>query len=124
MFERNIKISTINISVYLSVFYAHSSLPFGFPLLPRCLPTSVSLSILFLSSPCASLSLSLPPTACKISTYSIYLFSWDNNCEALEEYIPTWLDMGVKIVGGCCRVCANYIGKIIDEVRKWENEHV
>jgi homocysteine S-methyltransferase len=45
---------------------------------------------------------------------------WDNNCEKLEEYIPSWLNLGVKYIGGCCRVCDNYISKIVDEVRKWE----
>nr|CAI5817400.1 unnamed protein product [Callosobruchus analis] len=47
---------------------------------------------------------------------------WDNNCEKLEEYIPTWLNLGAKIIGGCCRVCANYIEKIKYEVEKWESE--
>ncbi|RZB38884.1 homocysteine S-methyltransferase 1 [Asbolus verrucosus] len=48
---------------------------------------------------------------------------WDNNCEKLEEYIPSWLNLGVKYIGGCCRVCDNYIKKIIDEVHKWEENH-
>ncbi|KAG5882120.1 hypothetical protein JTB14_016883 [Gonioctena quinquepunctata] len=49
---------------------------------------------------------------------------WDNNCEKLEEYIPTWLNSGVKIIGGCCRVCANYIERIKEEVSKWEENIV
>lgn len=50
---------------------------------------------------------------------SYILYRWDNNCEKLEEYIPLWLNLGVKIIGGCCRVCASYIGKIKEEVDKW-----
>ncbi|XP_044255749.1 homocysteine S-methyltransferase 1-like [Tribolium madens] len=48
---------------------------------------------------------------------------WDNNCEKLEEYVPIWLNLGVKFIGGCCRVCDNYITKIADEVRKWEENN-
>ncbi|KAJ3646430.1 hypothetical protein Zmor_024018 [Zophobas morio] len=48
---------------------------------------------------------------------------WDNNDEKLEEYIPTWLNLGVKYIGGCCRVCDNNISKIVEEVRKWEATH-
>ncbi|XP_074037589.1 betaine-homocysteine S-methyltransferase [Leptinotarsa decemlineata] len=47
---------------------------------------------------------------------------WDNNCEKLEEYIPTWLNLGVTIIGGCCRVCSDYIEKIKEEVVRWEEQ--
>lgn len=56
--------------------------------------------------------------------YCIWFSRWDNNCEKLEEYIPSWLNLGVKIVGGCCRVCADYIKKIKDEVKKWEAQQL
>ncbi|KAK9871007.1 hypothetical protein WA026_009967 [Henosepilachna vigintioctopunctata] len=51
-------------------------------------------------------------------------FGWDNRADALEPYIPVWLDLGVKYVGGCCRVCADYIVKIKEEVEKWEKKHL
>ncbi|KAJ8929506.1 hypothetical protein NQ314_017799 [Rhamnusium bicolor] len=47
---------------------------------------------------------------------------WDDNRERLENYIPTWLNLGVTYIGGCCRVCANYICKIREQVEKWEEK--
>lgn len=34
------------------------------------------------------------------------------HCTPLEHYIPEWVSLGVKIVGGCCRTYARDVGKI------------
>lgn len=43
--------------------------------------------------------------------------------ERLDKYIGKWLDLGVIIVGGCCRNYASDVNRIFTEVRKWEYHH-
>lgn len=41
-------------------------------------------------------------------------------CTPIETYVKTWLDLGVKIIGCCCRTDVNDLKKIIDEVKNWK----
>lgn len=49
---------------------------------------------------------------------------WRRTEEAdlLENFIPEWLDLGVKYIGGCCRTYAKDITNIRDTVKLWENQ--
>lgn len=48
---------------------------------------------------------------------------WHHSKESLEPYIPLWLNLGVKYIGACCRVCADDISKIGDEIKKWKKSN-
>lgn len=39
-------------------------------------------------------------------------------CKPLQSYVQMWLDMGIKWIGGCCRVFAEDITEIRNEVEK------
>ncbi|KAL1513525.1 hypothetical protein ABEB36_002926 [Hypothenemus hampei] len=51
---------------------------------------------------------------------------WINRdkCEPVETYIPSWLDLGVTWVGGCCRTYAIDVTRIRREVQKWKQSHL
>lgn len=40
----------------------------------------------------------------------------------IDNFVPEWLDIGVKYVGGCCRTGAEDITRIRKEVNKWLNK--
>jgi len=40
------------------------------------------------------------------------------DCIPLENYVPEWIGLGTKIVGGCCRTYAKDISRIKNTVRK------
>lgn len=42
-----------------------------------------------------------------------------DKCEALEDFVHDWLDMGVKYVGGCCRTYGANISRIRIQVDIW-----
>ncbi|XP_066593479.1 homocysteine S-methyltransferase-like [Prorops nasuta] len=41
----------------------------------------------------------------------------------IEQFIPEWLNQGVRIVGGCCRTNATDVEKIRAAVEKYRNEN-
>ncbi|KAF5274687.1 hypothetical protein FQA39_LY07078 [Lamprigera yunnana] len=43
-------------------------------------------------------------------------------CESLTSYVQKWLDLGVTLVGGCCRTYAADVSRIKNEVLKWQYE--
>lgn len=43
-------------------------------------------------------------------------WSGSNKCVTLEEYIPEWIELGVVVLGGCCRIYAKDIQRIRDIV--------
>ncbi|GJQ67037.1 hypothetical protein Trydic_g8007 [Trypoxylus dichotomus] len=45
------------------------------------------------------------------------------NCQPLESYVETWLDMGVTWIGGCCRVYPDNIVKLRQAVKSWQAKH-
>lgn len=42
-----------------------------------------------------------------------------DKCEALESFVPEWLDLGVQYVGGCCRTYSADIAHIKLQVQNW-----
>lgn len=42
-------------------------------------------------------------------------------CEALASFVPEWLDLGVRYVGGCCRTYATDISLINNQLQIWLN---
>ncbi|XP_066593476.1 uncharacterized protein [Prorops nasuta] len=42
--------------------------------------------------------------------------------DQFQSLIPEWLNLGVKYIGGCCRVCADDITYIRETVNTWERE--
>ena len=49
-------------------------------------------------------------------------FRWIDRekCEPVEEFVPEWLDLGVKYIGGCCRTYAADVSRIKHQVLKWQ----
>ncbi|XP_076749722.1 betaine-homocysteine S-methyltransferase [Xylocopa sonorina] len=44
----------------------------------------------------------------------------DENCVLFESFIPEWLELGVRYLGGCCRVYAENIKSIRKEVNNFK----
>ncbi|XP_055370828.1 uncharacterized protein LOC129605223 isoform X2 [Condylostylus longicornis] len=42
------------------------------------------------------------------------------NCVTLEKYVPTWINLGAKIIGGCCRTYARDVYKIKECIKNLE----
>ncbi|KOC69269.1 Homocysteine S-methyltransferase ybgG [Habropoda laboriosa] len=40
---------------------------------------------------------------------------------SLHQFIPEWLNLGVRYIGGCCRTNSVDVKKIQEEVEKWKN---
>lgn len=43
-------------------------------------------------------------------------------CTALHEYVPQWIELGARFIGGCCRTYARDIELIASRVREVQNE--
>ncbi|KAK9872330.1 hypothetical protein WA026_017145 [Henosepilachna vigintioctopunctata] len=57
-------------------------------------------------------------------TYKVELGWIDRDkCEPVETYVPTWLDLGVTWVGGCCRTYGVDVTRIHNEVKRWQMSH-
>jgi homocysteine S-methyltransferase len=41
-------------------------------------------------------------------------------CQPLESYIPEWLELGAKFIGGCCRTYAHDIKRIKEAVEEFQ----
>lgn len=50
------------------------------------------------------------------------MFRWlgKDKCNPLHSYVQTWVELGVKYVGGCCRTYAEDIKDIKNELTKLE----
>uniref|UniRef100_A0A2A4JKR0 Hcy-binding domain-containing protein n=1 Tax=Heliothis virescens TaxID=7102 RepID=A0A2A4JKR0_HELVI len=46
-----------------------------------------------------------------------------DKCEALANFVPEWLDVGVRYVGGCCRTYGADISLIKNQVQIWMDSH-
>lgn len=46
-----------------------------------------------------------------------------DKCEALANFVPEWLDVGVRYVGGCCRTYGADISLIKNQVLIWLDKH-
>lgn len=46
-------------------------------------------------------------------------FRWTGkeDCIPLEDYVPEWIALGTKIVGGCCRTYARDISRIKNAIK-------
>lgn len=42
-----------------------------------------------------------------------------DQCEPVDIYVKTWLDLGISFVGGCCRTYAADVSRMRNEVTKW-----
>ncbi|XP_022918714.1 homocysteine S-methyltransferase-like [Onthophagus taurus] len=51
---------------------------------------------------------------------------WINRdkCEPVEQYIPLWLDIGIRWVGGCCRTYATDIMMIRNQAKRWQQKRL
>ncbi|KAI4464763.1 hypothetical protein MML48_3g00001190 [Holotrichia oblita] len=52
------------------------------------------------------------------------LFRWidRDKCEPVDTYIPTWLDLGITWIGGCCRTYATDVTRIKNQVKLWQSK--
>lgn len=50
-------------------------------------------------------------------TYSVET-GWQgkNSCRPLEDYVPEWIELGAKYIGGCCRSDSKDIRKIQQKI--------
>lgn len=46
----------------------------------------------------------------------------DKNCPPFESFIPEWLELGVRYLGGCCRMYADNIRSIKREVYEYKRK--
>lgn len=46
----------------------------------------------------------------------------DDSCTSFESFIPEWLDLGVRYIGGCCRMYAENIRSIRKEVNSYQRK--
>ncbi|XP_017875832.1 selenocysteine Se-methyltransferase-like [Ceratina calcarata] len=55
------------------------------------------------------------PNSCELYSPGI---GWieDKNCPPFESFIPEWLELGVRYLGGCCRMYADNIRSVRKEV--------
>lgn len=53
-----------------------------------------------------------------------FLFRWidRDKCEPVDTYIPTWLDLGITWIGGCCRTYATDVTRIKNQVKLWQSK--
>jgi len=53
--------------------------------------------------------------------HSFFAFSWNGkeDCIPLESYVPEWINLGAKIIGGCCRTYARDITRIKETVENF-----
>ncbi|XP_053983999.1 homocysteine S-methyltransferase-like [Hylaeus anthracinus] len=54
--------------------------------------------------------------------YSIEGWVKDENCTSFESFIPEWLDLGIRYIGGCCRIYADNIKSIRKEVNSYKKK--
>lgn len=58
--------------------------------------------------------------------YSSETFSWIKDQDFMfyppAKFVKEWLDIGVRYIGGCCRVDATSIKQIKNEVDNWLND--
>lgn len=45
--------------------------------------------------------------------------SWSGDAAPIDAYVDEWLDLGVRLIGGCCRVTTGDIGRIAERVERW-----
>lgn len=45
--------------------------------------------------------------------------SWSGDAAPLDDYVDAWLDRGVRLIGGCCRVTTGNIERIAERVGRW-----
>lgn len=59
----------------------------------------------------------------KLRSKICIIFRWIDRekCEPMDVYVKTWLDLGAKYVGGCCRTYAADVSRIRNEVTKWQH---
>lgn len=50
---------------------------------------------------------------------NVTIFRWTGkeDCIPLDDYVPEWISLGTKIVGGCCRTYAKDITKIKNKIK-------
>lgn len=48
---------------------------------------------------------------------------WNEHCNSVESFIPAWLDIGVRYLGGCCRMYSENIKAIRKEVNSFKKKN-
>ncbi|XP_031828670.1 betaine-homocysteine S-methyltransferase [Nomia melanderi] len=47
---------------------------------------------------------------------------WNESCDSIENFVPEWLELGIRYLGGCCRVYSENIKSIRKAVNNFKTK--